>query len=291
MPWSAWQDPIPLTLEWVVNAYTRTEFQLQWEPTSGRDENITVAPTTFFDNDREMIWNADWSDLSPGLSEGVNGLGWQFGLHPAWSTQRDWFPDLLGDLELGVDYAIRPDRDSDDPDRWVQYEDGPNVATATAMSTNPVFHFKVLNSGATYSPAPFRVGLRTNTSHTPGETGPWPGVGAVFGVGDAYLDAEENFNSAFPTTAVFPAAPGVESFTIGAELVDPGITLPHGTTALVVLRSPRPFLSFLTPPWRYWIPGDVLPLRQYPRNDGLRGGAPSAKATSRQATTARRTYL
>jgi hypothetical protein len=265
MPWSEWQDPIPLNVGWQVTAFIHTDF----------DQNDGIAPhvqltgaagTPFLD-DRQMIWEAALTESGPELAQGVSGIGTQFGLPAGWDDDRDWFPDLLGGLTEGVDFGPRPDRTESDPDLYVQYQDGPNVATSTTLSTP---RFKVVNSVSTFGSQPFSVGFTPNTSHFAGETGSWPGVGTVFGSGDAELGAEEDFQDEFPTGSIYPAT-GVTSFTIAAQLTgsEPPATNPAGEFAAVDLKTPRPLLNFVTPQWRYWIPDTLLPLRIRQRGDGL----------------------
>jgi hypothetical protein len=216
-----------------------------------------------------------------------------------WKTTRDWFPVALDSLEEGVDYSVRPDRTDDDDDAYVEYEsDGDNTVTEEFA---PLLRFQSGGVGGGDGGTPgdglWELGYAADPTLPEQESDgsefsveSWPPIGTVFasgGVEAVNTSHSAEFPTGFSTASTLRVAvrmPGTPP-----RLDDPG---GEGSVAAqhVQFTLGAPSFRYQMPRWRYWIPGDI-PLRQFPRNDGLRGGAPSARPTSQQSTTARRTYI
>lgn len=209
---------------------------------------------------------------------------------------RDWFPPEMDDLEYGVDYGPRPDRDEDtDEDAYVQYEDGDAVllgwqgAATMTLSVSPDTDVRSAEIVATIDwPIPLETPIigtpvPTATSYYD-ETG---------GVPVLSIEDGSDGDSSGPVDITAYLA-GLDEFALFVRATgNPTVVLDDGEYTSAWVATPfldvRALIQY--PRFRYWIPGGILPLRQYPRNDGLRGGAPSARPTSRQGSTARRTYI
>lgn len=229
----------------------------------------------------------DWWISTIKRFESIGGLG----------NLRNWFPDEMNDLEYGVDYGPRPDRDEmEDDDAYIEYEPGfdstrvgwQGIAQLDYSASTPFDGSATgeLRLESAWTPPDLPVPMPGEAGETwwsdagtflggyTGDDASGPGSPIIFG--DDLPDADEF--AIVLSTPVFSG--GLPAFGPGDVWVQQQ-AVKANVQVDVMVQYPR---------FRYWIPG-ILPLRQYPRNDGLRGGAPNARATSRQATTARRTYL
>lgn len=255
MPWSEWQEPL-------LDTRTPTVLRLLWSE-EGSQAAVTDIGGTY---------------RSEASGDGTHWavLGYQFTAPPDWATARFVFPPLLNTLEQGVDYAMRPDRDADDPDRWVEYEAGPNVITGWATPTLQVAGYND-DYGRT-----FQIGLLSGTAYVEGQEGfAYPGAGAPFG-------------SLGPGTPQGAALPDYDPGTVSAFSISMSRVDDLSTDVNVQVTYARPTVQTNTPRWRYWIPGVVAPkpLRQRQRGDGLGLSVGRWRASgSRQSSNRWRGYL
>lgn len=177
------------------------------------------------------------------------------------STRHHGFvPELLRGGVQGVDFDTIPGVDPDDPDQFVQWEDGSVTEAQAWVGTITGFH----------------------GGYTPGSA-----LGIIF---DDYLGRNDPTLPAWSQTypdAVIPNSTGaqqdfaydfVKATSGDAELavvLDPGMGEPALTTSSPAAGGfgvqgsfTELALRLLMPRWRYWVPGDV-PLRQRQRDDGL----------------------
>lgn len=202
----------------------------------------------------------------------------QYRVRTMWDENR-FFPPELGALTLHVDYDIKPGADPSDPYRYVDYDPDDHAEVIGWTIPSPVVYDRMgdFSLGAA-------VWIDNVTDYGTGFTDPLV-IGATFDTIDPTTPAG--------TVLAAPPDPGSTlSFTVG---ISPTTLLGDEGAVNVIMTgdfatSDWPLVTVRPQRWRYWIPG-ILPLRQYPRNDGLKGSAPSARPTSRQGTTARRTYL
>ena len=254
MPWSDWQ-PRP---------QVRTE---------GQRLRLIYNSTTGYDG---RVENMSFSEAArvEGESPAEQWSGIQFGVSPHWN---DLLPSIIDverpDLVRFVDYEPIPDdvAGGRGPFDFVQYESGVTVTGAWEFTPMSVF----LNDDKT---GHMWVVSPTNYTTT-AYPDPLPHTPAYQGISAA--DA--------PGTPVLAPDPVPEvPFTIGtyasAGLYEGG--------ALVVDLG-RPVTVATLPRWRYWKPDTgILPLRQFPRDDGLRGGPPRASGpSSRQGSTRLTAYI
>lgn len=313
MPWSEWITPAPALgggeLPGGVLSGHRGEsvgFAAP-EDAIGAARTAATAGTAEASSDRVIPLSAPAiSDELAAIPPGESLYFGTVGRQQAWrfysATQagipdvRNWFPPEMDDLEYGVDYGPRPDRDEDtDEDAYVQYEDGDavllgwqGIATLN-LSVSPDADVRSAEIVATIDwPMPLETPIigepvPTATSYYD-ETGGVPVVSLTDG-------SDGDTSGPVDITAYLT---GLDEFALFARTTgNPTVVLDgdnySSTWAATPFFDVRALIQY--PRFRYWIPGGILPLRQYPRNDGLRGGAPAAKPTSRQGTTARRTYL
>jgi len=221
---------------------------------------------------------------------------------PDW---RAWFPDELDNLTEGVDYTVRPDRTGTESDSYVEYEEGDAefvgwqgsiAATLTnfTSSLEPPLHgtarWRVI------SPAPPLPAL-------PGPSETVASPAPVVYAADAGVDAGAIINGVQGQSlfADFSAAlEGVgETFAVLTTTDDHGDPVTSGTGAFYqkswqVQGGPSVRVLVQLPRWRYWIPdaAGILPLRQFPRDDGLRGtGRALGLRSSRQGSLSQTAYI
>ena len=225
----------------------------------------------------------DWWISTVKRFESIGGLG----------NLRNWFPDEMNDLEYGVDYGPRPDRNEmEDEDAYIEFEPG---FDSTRVGWQGIAQIDW--AGATPD-GPASGELRLESSWTPPDLPiPMPGDAGELWWSDAgtFLGGYTGDDASGPGSPIVfgDDLPDDEEFAIvlTTPVFSGGITPGTSWVRQQRVQTTMQVDALIQyPRFRYWIPG-ILPLRQYPRNDGLRGGAPNARATSRQATTARRTYL
>lgn len=224
--------------------------QQQWQPHDLGNPSLSSAQAT-------GSWLINWHGLRPG------------------QDMRQMFPDELFDLEYGVDYAPRPDRDEfSDPDAYIEYEDG-----LIYMIPDDIQGWE---GSVTLTVA--------NASHVD-TAEPWDGAGRAYITDAATL--------APPASSFGPIDPPiVPNYGAGTTLVSVNgpndttatnsFTLPAGTTDVVVVGefefTPFPDADgiystdinmsrvvkwrLLFPRWRYWIPREPY-VRLLHRGDGL----------------------
>lgn len=222
----------------------------------------------------QAIWAIHWY----GFNDGEN---------------RQMFPAELDDLEYGVDYAPRPDRDeTTDPDAYIEYEDGlillqPGDVQGWDGEVN--LTASASKDGTTPWNSSGRASLRDDLPRPAALPPDILSSPTLPGFGNGITVAEVAGPTGSTGFGAFTMPAGTTDFAV---VIEPDFTFPHdeGLYDSFISNTRTIHVRLLYPRWRYWKPG-ILPLRQYPRNDGLRGGAPSAKPTSRQGSTARRTYL
>lgn len=243
------------------------------------------------------------------------------------ASERDFFPELLSTLTLGVDYDVRPDRTPEDEDAYVEYEPGDN----TLVGWQP-WHLTFDPTDAEYvhppdDPVPATISYRVAIDPTPywpagpipnDEDVPW----AAWGDGDTAATvtfAGDNGGGTIGVDVATPADPSTLRFTllVQDQLNDPGYTVALGVNEPVTpdlsegaqltffgemvgatvgdgVVITGPTYAFQMPRWRYWIPEEP-PLRQRQRNDGraLAGTRrwSLAATSSRQASNRWRGYL
>lgn len=225
------------------------------------------------------------------LNEYSDIVGAQAGTSPAYQghqatqyhVQSDWdevdfLPDEFAFLTYGVDYTIKPGADPSDPFRYVDYDPDDHAEVIGWTIPSPVVYDRMgdFNLGA-------NVWIDPVTDYGLGTTDPLV-IGATFDTIDPTTPAG--------TVLAAPPDPGnTLAVTVG---ISPTTLVGDSGAVNIIATGPAytgwPTITVRPQRWRYWRPG-ILPLRQYPRNDGLKGSAPSARPTSRQGTTARRTYL
>jgi hypothetical protein len=261
VPWS----------DWIVSTYTATpQHRRHLRPFDEDGDDDLIAEDLDFGAPNDIYAQiADSTDL--------NGQAVQFDAPSDWATRKSTLPDEIAFLEEGVDYAVKPGADPGDPFRWVDYD--PDDVSVIVGWTFPDPSELIYRSDFA---ATGWLWLDPHTAYPSGFTpGGWPMV--VRGTTFETLPSSAIVGDLFAA----PPDPGsTDSFTVGIHTPTPWA----GTPSVIAARIGNPFMTYTQPRWRYWIPG-ILPLRQFPRNDGLRGGAPSARPTSQQSTTARRTYL
>lgn len=221
----------------------------------------------------------DYGNAAAGTSYRMHS-GTQYRVRDGWDFNT-FLPDEFADLVLGVDYTIKPGADPTDLYRYVDYDPDDHAEVIGWDIQGPIVYDRDFdfNLGAD-------VWIDNSTDYAEGTTDPLA-VGTTFDTIDPTTPAG--------TVLAAPPDPGSTlSFTVG---ISPTVLLAGSSAVNVVMSYPLgddpnrwPTVIVRPARWRYWKPG-ITPLRQYPRNDGLRGGAPSARPTSRQGTTARRTYL
>jgi hypothetical protein len=291
MPWSEWQDG-------KTGIVSFSKYAVAWLNRGGTFFNgwFTV-PTNAIELYAEVLEESE-SDNPYGPVETIEAALY-FTVGDSWKANRDYLPNLLATLTEGVDYGIRPDRTEADRDAYVEYEDGDSAITE---EFKPLLRYESGSIGGGPEAARDGDGL-WELGYTANPTLPveesdgaefsvetWPALGTVFASGG--VEATNTSHSAeFPAGFSTANAIRVAATMSGT----PPLVPPEGAPGSAAAASARftigaPSFRYQMPRWRYWIPG-APPLRQFPRNDGRRGGAPSARPTSRQGTTARRTYF
>lgn len=198
-------------------------------------------------------------------------IGYQYKVQSTWETYRT-FPYPMFDLTEGVDYIEVPGS----PGVFYEYESGPNIFQG--WDNPPVV---LSGNNDPHGGRTFNMMLQPGTAYVAGTIPDYdPDLGVAIGAWDD--------GTPVGTTVATPDPDMAMSFSLWPSRPPYDFSVDNSYQEYLT-RIAAIYLTQL-PRWRYWAPG-ILPLRQYPRNDGLKGGAPSARPTSRQATTARRTYL
>lgn len=283
MPWSEWQDGPTAIESFQQYAAAKLFYGGNQPPGWYTDPPGVIQPQAIALDVAEDPYGYGTVETSI--------VGMFFAVGDGWKTDRDWFPvELLG-LTEGVDYSIRPDRTDMDDDAYVEYESTDDNTVTEEFKPIVRYESGAVGGGefgTMDGDGIWSLGYVANPT-LPDPDSPayaytvetWPGLGTVFAT-DGVVASGTSYSASFPDVA------GLETLLVSPKMT--GSPPLFGNAGVANFTLGAPSFRYQMPRWRYWIPG-ILPLRQYPRNDGLRGGAPSAHPTSRQGTTARRTYL
>lgn len=289
MPWSEWiQTPESLGNRFSNDdaATSVSAVETQAAPGDAATQLASVRTRTqagenaFTERGSFSAFNAQqqWEphDLGNPFESSAQGIGswlinWH-GLRPG-QDMRQMFPDELFDLEYGVDYAPRPDRDEfSDPDAYIEYEDGliyiipddirgweGSVTLTVANAHHDADAWD--GAGRAYITVPATLAPPASSF------GPIdPPIIPTYGAGSTLVSV--NGPNDTTATGTFTLGPGTTDVVIVSEFDFAPFPDSEGIygTDINVARIVKWRLCY--PRWRYWIPREPY-VRLLHRGDGL----------------------